>query len=154
MIWTKGAHQSAKIQTFDCSRKISPNLYFDTLLIVYKILSKKYIRVISHGSEDWCKIWRKTYLFYKNDKNLVKFDLSTCKSPNLHFHLLLLCKVFNVWPRKVQRSYLSWHWRVMQHLKKNWSVILKNDKNLVKFDLSAQKSPELALLFASIVQSI
>ena len=114
MIWTKGAHQSAKIQTFDCSRKISPNLYFDTLLIVYKILSKKYIRVISHGSEDWCKIWRKTYLFYKNDKNLVKFDLSTCKSPNLHFHLLLLCKVFNVWPRKVQRSYLSWHWRVMQ----------------------------------------
>ena len=44
---------------------------------------------------------------------------------NLHFYLLLLCKVFNVWPKKVQRSYLSWHWRVMQNLKKNWLVVWK-----------------------------
>ena len=29
MIWTKGAHQSAKYQTFDCSRETSPSLYFD-----------------------------------------------------------------------------------------------------------------------------
>ena len=43
MIWTKGAHQSLKFQTFDCSHKISPNLYFDKLLLlkVYKILAKK-----------------------------------------------------------------------------------------------------------------
>ena len=52
MIWTKGAHQSAKFQTFDCSRKISPNLYFDRLLKVYKILAKKYRGVISHDPED------------------------------------------------------------------------------------------------------
>ena len=44
---------------------------------------------------------------------------------NLHFHLLLLCKVFNVWPKKLQRSYLSWHWRMVQNLKRNWLVILK-----------------------------
>ena len=31
---------------------------------------------------------------------------------NLHFHWFLLCKAFNVWPKKVQRSYLSWHWKV------------------------------------------
>ena len=30
----------------------------------------------------------------------------------LHFHWFLLCKAFNVWPKKVQRSYLSWHWKV------------------------------------------
>ena len=43
MIWTKGAHQSAIFQTFDCSHKISPNLYFNTLLLlkVCKILAKK-----------------------------------------------------------------------------------------------------------------
>ena len=37
------AHQSAKFQTFDCSCKISPNLYFHRLLLlkVYKILAKK-----------------------------------------------------------------------------------------------------------------
>ena len=66
MIWTKGAHQSAKLQTFDCSRKISPNLYFDRLLKVYKISAKE-----------------------------------------------------------VLRNYISWPWRLMQHLKKNWSVLSK-----------------------------
>ena len=52
MIWTKGAHQSPKFQTFDCSRKISPNLFFDSLLKVYKILAKKYIGVMSHDTDD------------------------------------------------------------------------------------------------------
>ena len=39
----KGAHQSAKFQTFDCSGEISPNLYFDRLLLleVYKVSAKK-----------------------------------------------------------------------------------------------------------------
>ena len=44
MIWTKGVHQNAKFQTFDCSHKISPNLYFNgrlLLLKVYKILAEK-----------------------------------------------------------------------------------------------------------------
>ena len=43
MIWTNGAHQSAKFETFDCSREISPNLYFDRLLLlkVHKIVAKK-----------------------------------------------------------------------------------------------------------------
>ena len=36
-----------------------------------------------------------------------------------------LGKVFNVWPKKVQRSYLSWHWRVMQNVKKSWLVVWK-----------------------------
>ena len=65
MIWTKGAHQSAKIHTFACSRKISPNLYFDRLLKVYKILAKKYRGVISHDHEDWCKISRKSDLLFQ-----------------------------------------------------------------------------------------
>ena len=50
MIFTKGAHQSAKVQTFDCSGEILPNLYFDSLLLlkVYKISAKKVQR--SHVS--------------------------------------------------------------------------------------------------------
>ena len=65
MIWTKRAHQSAKLQTFNCSRKISPNLYFGRLLKVYKILAKKHRGVISHDPEDWCKIWRKSDLLFQ-----------------------------------------------------------------------------------------
>ena len=44
---------------------------------------------------------------------------------HLHFHWFLLCKVFKVWPKKVQRSYLSWQQRVIQNLKKNWLVVWK-----------------------------
>ena len=68
MIWTKGAHQSAKFQTSDCSGQISPNLYF---------------------------------------------------------HRLLLLKVYKISPKKVRSSYVSWHWSVMQNLKKNQFVLSK-----------------------------
>ena len=36
----------------------------------------------------------------KNDKNLVSFDLSTQNSQKFYFDWLLLCKVYNVWPKK------------------------------------------------------
>ena len=36
---------------------------------------------------------------------------------NLQFNGLLLTNLYNVWPKKVQRSYLPWHWRLMQNLK-------------------------------------
>ena len=65
MIWTKGTHQSARFQTVDCSVNISPNLYFDRLLKVYKILAKKYGGVISQDAKDWCKIWRKNDLLFQ-----------------------------------------------------------------------------------------
>ena len=79
MIFTKGAHQSAKFQTFDCSSEISPNLYF------YRFL------------------------------------------------LLKVCKIS---AKKVQKSYASWYWRVMQNLKKNRFA----DKDLVNFDSGTQIS--------------
>ena len=31
---------------------------------------------------------------------------------NFHFDWSLSCKVYNLWPKKLQRSYLSWHQRV------------------------------------------
>ena len=43
MVWAKEAYESAKFQTFNFSREISPNLYFDRLLLlkVYEISAKK-----------------------------------------------------------------------------------------------------------------
>ena len=41
---------------------------------------------------------------------------------DFHFNGLLLSKACILWPKKVQRSYPSWHWRVMQNLGKNWIV--------------------------------
>ena len=67
--------------------------------------------------------WRVTQNFKKT--NLVNFDMSTQNSQNLNFDWFLLCKIYNVWSRKVPWSYLWWHWRLMQNLKKNWLVVGK-----------------------------
>ena len=89
----------------------------------YKVLAKKYRGVKCHDPEDWCKIWRKTdTLFQKMTRILWNLTQALKSLQNVDFYLLLLCKVFNVWPKKVQRSYLSWRWRVMQNLKKHWFV--------------------------------
>ena len=44
---------------------------------------------------------------------------------HLHFNGILLTKVYNIWANKVQWSYISWHYKVMQNLKKNWLVVWK-----------------------------
>ena len=50
----------------------------------------------------------------ENDiKNFVKFNSSSQKSENLHFDGLLLSKAFKVLNEKVQKSDVSWHWRVI-----------------------------------------
>ena len=43
----------------------------------------------------------------KNDmKNLVNFNANTGKSDNLHFDILILLKVYYIWAKKVQTSYV------------------------------------------------
>ena len=41
---------------------------------------------------------------------------------NLHFNWLLLTKVYNAWAKKVQLSYISWHYSMMQNFIENWLV--------------------------------
>ena len=53
------------------------------------------------------------------------FNYSYEISPSLHFDKLLFLKVYKISAKKVQRSCVSWHWRVMRNLKKNWSVVSK-----------------------------
>ena len=136
---------------------------------------KKYRGVIFHDIEEWCKIWRKTDLWFgkwneeygkfspqylkvsklgvwwgpliqsrksidlkvtkelcvMTMKNDAKFEEElTCRFKtdmgswqiltwaleslkNFYFNVLLLSKVYTVWAKIVQRSYLSWHWRVI-----------------------------------------
>ena len=52
--------------------------------------------------------------------NFSRFHANSRKSEIFHFDRLLLSKSYKVSAKKVQKSYLSWHWRVMQSLKKNW----------------------------------
>ena len=52
-------------------------------------------------------------------KNLEKFHASIRRSHYLHSDGLLMSKVHKEWVKKVQRSYMSQHWTVMENLKKN-----------------------------------
>ena len=113
MIFTKEAHQSAKFQkNFDCSGEISPNLYFDRLLLlkVYKISAKKvqrsyvswYWRVMQNLKKNWFVVSKMTRIWWILIRALKSLQ-------NLHFDWSLSCKVYNFWPKKVKRRYLSWH---------------------------------------------
>ena len=43
----------------------------------------------------------------------------------MYFDKILLLKVYKISAKNVQRSYVSWYWRVIQNLKKNRFVVSK-----------------------------
>ena len=62
----------------------------------------------------------------KNDiTNLVNFSMSSGQSENLHFDVLLLLIAYKVLAKNVHKGYLSWHWKVIQTLKKNSLFVWK-----------------------------
>ena len=62
---------------------------------------------MSHDPKGWCKMWRKTDLLFSKWQNFGESWLEHSKVS------------------KTYTSYLSWLWRVMQNLKKNWLVVWK-----------------------------
>ena len=61
----------------------------------------------------------------ENDRNLANFHQSTRKCQNWSFNGILLPKVENVWLWNLQRSFVSWQWRMIKKLKRKWLVVLK-----------------------------
>ena len=55
----------------------------------------------------------------KDLRNLGNFHQSIWKSQNWDFDGILSSKVEKVWLWNLQRSYVSWQWRIIQNLKKN-----------------------------------
>ena len=61
----------------------------------------------------------------KNDMmNMANFHQSNLISQNWD-EGILLSKIVKVWAQTPQRSYVSWKWRMMQNLQRNWLVISK-----------------------------
>ena len=59
----------------------------------------------------------------ENDiSNLANFQYSTRNSQNWDFPLILSSKVENVWALNLQEGFVSWQWRMMQNLMRNWLV--------------------------------
>ena len=88
------------------------------------VQSKPYLCHLTLKSD--AKFEEKLTLGSKDDmRNLVNFNASSGKSENLHFDVLLLSIAYKVSAKKVQKNYLSWHWKKIQTLKKNWLFIWK-----------------------------
>ena len=125
MIFTKEAYQSAKFQTFDCSGEISPNLYFDRLLLlkVYtmsaKNVQRSYIYLMILKSD--AKFEEKPIFCFKNDKNLVNFDPSAIIC-TLIGPFCAKCITFDL---KMYRGFIFHDTEASSVLKKNWLVVWK-----------------------------
>ena len=75
----------------------------------------------------WFLIWQEFGEFSRNHSKVWK----------LLFDGLFLSKVYKVQAIKIQRSYLSWHWTVMQNLNKPWPCCFKNGmRNWVNFHIA------------------
>ena len=85
------------------------------------------IGIMYHELKEDTKFKRKPTRGLKNVTlvNLVNFHASSQKSENLLFDGRLLSKAYNFLDEKVQKSYDSWHWRVMQSLGENWLLVPK-----------------------------
>ena len=59
-----------------------------------------------------------------NITNLVSFNVSSRESQNLHFDGLILFKAYKVLDEKLQKSYVSKHWRVIQRKTSSWETFI------------------------------
>ena len=68
---------------------------------------KKYRGVIFHDTEEWCKIWRKTDLWFgKWHEEFGKFSSEHLKVSKWYLYGILLSKVEDAWAKNLQRSYV------------------------------------------------
>ena len=123
------------------SLKISPRraLFVQSIKAWDKKIKRSYLwwhwKVVPNVSENWLVAWKMT-------RNFVTFHASSWKSENLHL-MGSFCRKHEVLDEKVQKSYLSWHWRVMQSLKKSWLLTLGFMTNLVNFNASSRNFENL-----------
>ena len=85
-------------------------------------------------------------------RNLVNFHASGWKTENLHFDWIRLSKAYIYLDEKVQKSYVSCHWRVTQSLKKNWLLVPKLTWEIWWFLMRALTSPEIFTLMYYLCQ--
>ena len=110
---------------------------------------KIYRRVMYHDNEEWHKIWRGIDLSFQNwHHNLTNFDSSTCMSQKFALNellLFILTKVYNIWAKKVQKSSVWLHKKLMQNLKENWLALSKTTWEIWELTDLFWKLPECSL---------
>ena len=128
-----GQNEPMKVQNFRLSTTHIKFHQICTLLssLKYKILFKKY-RVISHDPEDWCKIWRKTDLFFQKWQELGEIRLEHSKIYKTCFFICSFSEKYLMFDLKKYRG-------VIFHDTEGWSKF-EEKLILANFHQSAWKS--------------
>ena len=112
---------------------------------------KKYRGVIFHDTEEWYKIWRGIDMSFQNWHG--EFDKFWPKHLKISKILTLMGSFWAEYmlfgAKKVQRSYLSWHWRVIQNWETNRLVVLKLTWGIWQIFTRALESVKIGTLMGS-----
>ena len=105
------------------------NLHFNGLLLTKLYICfelRKYRGVMFGGTQYWYKVWRKSDLcFQKWHEEFGKVSPEPLKVSKLGLMASFYLKL-KMYELKIYRgSYVSWQWRMMQILKRNWLVSSK-----------------------------
>ena len=112
-------------------RLSTAHVKFEQICTLIGCFCWKYIKFYRKGTEELCLMTLKSDVKFEEKPiccskmtRIWWILIRALKSlKNGHCDWSLSWKVYNFWPQIAQRSYLSWHWRVMQNLKKNWILV-------------------------------
>ena len=99
------------------------SLNFSSLFLSWEIIllyffSWNFIKFLIYIHTIWTKVTHQSAKFETLDSS---YEISS----NLYFDRLLLLKLYKISAKKVQRSFVLWHLRVMQNLKKKQFSVSK-----------------------------
>ena len=101
----------------------SQNLHFNGLLLTKVFELKNYRGACVMTLKCDAIFKEKLTGCFKNDiRSLFNIHARSCKSENLHFAGLVMSKAYKVSDEKVQKSYVSWHFRVIQTKANSWQI--------------------------------
>ena len=156
-LWTKRAHRSTSFQTFKCFNKSLPNSscqFWNHKVKDYSNLASLFSVMRDNSSVLFS--WKCTWFGQKEPINVQTFRLST-----VHAKFHQLCTLIDSFCWKYIKFKLQRYIAVMSHdseieakFEEKLICCFKNDKNLVNFELSTQKSQKFALSLVPIVQRI
>ena len=131
-IWRKTNMWFGKWQEFgkfspEHSKESKLGLWWDPFVKSWKCMTLKFTEELCVMTmKNDTKIEEELPFRFKIDmRSLANFDPSTRKSKKLLFNWLLWPKYIMFELKKVQRSYVWWHWILMQNLKENWLLLSK-----------------------------
>ena len=124
-----------------CFRLFSARIIIHQILGIFKTKNQFFLQILHHSSVSWDITTM--YLFswnfiYFQQKEPIKVQIRTLVYSFCKNHIKLQLK-------KVQKTYLSWHWRVMQSLKKNWLVVSNMTWGIWGSFTQPLKSPNISL---------